>query len=82
MLRPAVAQPAQQREQPFHLGRRQRRCRLVQDDDARAGKQHARDFHELLQAERQRAHRRARIDVDAETLQMLGGARGASPASR
>ena len=76
---PGLAQPAQQREQPLDLGRRQRRGRLVQDDDARAGEQHARELDQLLQAERQRAHPRARIDVDAEALQMLGRAAAHRP---
>ena len=73
MLRPAVAQPSQQREQPLDLGRRERGGGLVQDDDPRAGEQHARQLHKLLQSERQRAHPGARIDVDAEALQVLGG---------
>ena len=49
-------QPAQRLEQPRHLRRRQRRGRLVEDDDPGAGKQHARQFDQLLHADRQAAH--------------------------
>ena len=51
-----VAQAAQHGEQPLDLRRRQRRGRLVQDDDPRAGEQHAGELDQLLQADRQPAH--------------------------
>ena len=71
-LRPLVAHPAQHVEQPLDLGRRQRRGRLVENDDARAGKQHAREFDELLHADRKIAEPGARVDVEPEVLQLLG----------
>ena len=68
---PALAHPAQHREQPRDLRRRQRRGRLVENDDARAGEQHARKLDELLHADRKIAETRARVDVEAEVLQLL-----------
>ena len=58
-------------EEPLHLRGRQRGGRLVENDDARAGEEHAGDLDQLLQADRQRAHALARIDVDAEAGEML-----------
>ncbi len=72
-------QPPQHREQPLDLGRRERRGRLVQNDDPRAGEQHAAELDQLLQAEGQATHARARIDVDAEAA---ADARRASRAIR
>ena len=69
------AQPSQGREQPLHLRRRQRRGRLVEDDDAGAREQHAGDLDQLLQADRQIADPRQRIDVDAEPRELLAGLR-------
>ena len=80
MLRPLARDAAQHLEQPLHLGRRQRRGRLVEDDDAGAREQHAGELDQLLQADRQRAHAGARIDVDAEAGEMLAGA--ARPCAR
>ena len=75
-----VAEPSQGREQPFHLGRRQRRGRLVQNDDPCPGKQHPGDLDQLLQADRQVAEPRQRIDVDTESRELLTGlARHAPP---
>ncbi len=75
-----VAQPSQSREQAFHLGRRQRRGRLVQNDDPRPGKQHPGDLDQLLQADRQVAEPSQRIDVDAESGELFTGfARHAPP---
>ena len=47
-----VAQPAQHFEQVLDLGRRESRGRLVENDDARPGKQDPADLDELLQADR------------------------------
>ena len=71
---PARPHGAQHLEQALHLGRRERRGRLVENDDAGAGEQHAGELDQLLQADRQRAHAGARIDVDAEAREMLAGA--------
>ena len=68
-----VPQPPQRREQAFDFRRRKRRGRLVEDDDAGAREQHAGDLDQLLQADRQVAEPRHRIDVDAEPLQLLAG---------
>ena len=57
---------AQNVKQPLHLRRRQRRGGLIQDDDAGPGKQDARKFHKLLQADRQRTHPGLGIDIKAE----------------
>ena len=69
MLRP-LAQAAEHRKQALHLGRRQGRGRLVENDDARAGKQHAGELDQLLQADRQSADASPRIDIDAEAGEM------------
>jgi hypothetical protein len=75
-----VPQPFQRCEQAFHFRRRQRRGRLVENDDAGARRQHAGDFDQLLQPDREVAEPRHRIDVDAEPLQLLAGlARHAPP---
>ena len=80
MAVPSLAQPPQGREQPLDLGRRERRGRLVQDDDAGAGEQHARDLDQLLQPDREVAEPGHRIDVDAEAGELLAGlARHAPP---
>ena len=75
-----VAQAPQGREQALHLRRREGGGRLVEDDDAGAREQHAGDLDELLQADRQVAEPRHRIDVDAEPCKLLTGfARHAPP---
>ena len=51
-------------------GWRQGRGRLVENDDAGAGKQHARQFDQLLQADRQAAHAGAGVDLEAEAGQL------------
>ena len=67
----AVAQAPQNAEQALDLGRRERGGGLVEDDDARARKEHARDLDELLQADRQVADALVRIDVDPERGELL-----------
>ena len=74
MLRPLSRRLGENGEQALDLGRRQRRGRLVENDDARAGEQHARELDQLLHADRKIAEARARIDVEPEVLQLLGGA--------
>ena len=75
-----VAQPPQGRKQALDLGRRQRRGRLVEDDDAGTREQDAGDLDQLLQADRQITEPRHRIDVDAEPCELLAGfARHAPP---
>ncbi len=61
-----IAQPSQRREQALHLRRRERRSRLVEDDDAGARRQHAGDLDQLLQADRQVAEPGIGIGVDAK----------------
>ena len=71
MLRPLALEPDQNAEQPLDLRRRQGGGRLVEDDDARAGEQHAGELDELLHADREIAEPRARIDVEPEALELL-----------
>ena len=73
MLVPWSRSRRKRREQALDFRRRKRRGRLVEDDDAGAGEQHAGDLDQLLQADRQVAEPRQRIDVDAEPLQLLAG---------
>ncbi|MGY4337844.1 hypothetical protein ACVWW3_002750 [Bradyrhizobium sp. LM2.9] len=74
------AQAPQRCEQPFDLGRGKSGGRLVQDDDARAGEQHARDLDQLLKPDREVAEPAHRIDVDAEAGELFAGlARHAPP---
>ena len=73
------AQPREDAEQPFDLRRRQSRSRLIEDDDARAGKQHARQFDQLLHADREIAKACARVDVEPEVLELFGRALGHAP---
>ena len=56
---------------------RERRRRLVHDDDARAGAEGAGNLHELLLGHGKRAHFRAGIDLGANAVQQF---RGAGPA--
>jgi hypothetical protein len=60
-------------EQPLDFRRRQSRCRLVENDDARAGEEHAGELDELLHADREIAEPGARVDVEAEIPQLLLG---------
>ena len=79
MLRP-LSQAPQHGEQALDLGRGQRRGRLVQDDDARARKQHAAQFDQLLHADGKRTHGRMGVDGDPQPPQMvIGLARHAAP---
>ena len=71
-----LAQLREDAEQTFDLGRRQSRGRLIQDDDARAGEQHARQLDELLHADREIAEPRARVDVEPEVLEFFRRALG------
>ena len=64
-------QPVDDLEELRHLGRRQRRGRLVEDDDPGTREQHAADLDQLLQAQGQAAGQGRRIDLDAEPGQML-----------
>ncbi len=82
MLRPLALQAAKHGEEPLHLRRREGRGRLVQDDDARAGEQHAAELDQLLQADGQRAHGQPRIDIDAEAVEMLAAPPAPCAASR
>ncbi len=66
-----VPQPPQGRKQPLDFRRRERRRRLVQDDDAGAREQHAGDFDQLLQTDRQVPEPRQWVDVDAEPCELL-----------
>ena len=75
------AQLREDAEQAFDLGGRQSRGRLVQDDDARAGEQDARQLDELLHADREIAEPRARVDVEPEVLELFRRALG-HPAPR
>jgi hypothetical protein len=68
-----VAELVQRREQTLDLGRGKGGGRLVEDDDAGAGEQHAGDLDQLLQADRQVAEPRHRIDIDAKPGQLLAG---------
>ena len=61
-----LAQPVHDRHQPLHLGLGQRRGRLVHDDEAALQRQRAGDLDQLLLGDRQRRHRRRRIDVEAD----------------
>ena len=63
---PLIAQPAQHSEQRSHLGRRQGRGRLVENDDAGAREQHAGKLDQLLHARSAASPMPARwVDVDA-----------------
>ena len=58
-------------EQPLDFRRRQGGGRLVEDDDPRAGEQHAGKLDELLHADRKIAEPRARVDVEPEIVQLF-----------
>ena len=79
MLRPPSRSFAEHAEQALDLGRRQRRGRLVENDDARAREQHARKFDQLLHADRKIAEPRARVDVEPEVLELRCGGFGHPP---
>ena len=66
-----LAQPVHDGEQPLHLRFRQRRGRLVHDDQAAFQRQRARDLDELLLGDRQRGNRRAGIDGQADAADDL-----------
>ena len=80
MLRPEFAHAAKNAEQAVDLGRRERGGGFVEDDDACARKEHARDLDQLLQADRQVADALVRIDIDAERGELLArGPRHVAP---
>ncbi len=60
-----VAQVAEDAEQMVRLLRRQHPGRLVENQDARAPKQRLQDLDPLLDADRELAHRRIEVDVEA-----------------
>ena len=64
------AEAPQDAEQQFHLGRRQGRGRLVQDDDAGPGEYDPGDLDQLLQADRQRSDALAGVEVEPEIRQL------------
>ena len=67
-------QVADDREQALDLVRRERRRRLVEDQDARLDRQRLGDLDELLVGHRQAADRRADVELDVELLEQ--GLRG------
>ena len=75
----ALAQLGENREQALDLGRRQCGGRLVENDDPRAREQDAREFDQLLHADRKIAEARARVDVEPEVLQLHRGGFGHPP---
>jgi hypothetical protein len=74
-----LAQPSQGRKQALDLRRRQRRGRLIQDDDASAREQDTGDLDQLLQPDRKVAEPRQRIDIDAKPGELLTGFAGHAP---
>ena len=66
-----LAQPREDAEQPVDLRGRQSRRRLVENDDARAREQDAREFDELLHPDREIPEPRARVDVEPEVLELF-----------
>ena len=66
---PARAQVPDDREQPLDLVGRQRRGRLVEDQDARLDRQRLGDLDELLVGHRQAADGRADVEPDVELLE-------------
>jgi hypothetical protein len=62
-------------QERFGFVRRQRRCRLVEDDDAVRHQQHPGDLHQLALRDRKARHDRLGIDIGAEIADRLCGAR-------
>ena len=80
MLRPLSRSRRSTAEQPLDLGRRQRRGRLVEDDDARARKTaRATSSTSCCTPIGKSPMARPRIDVEPEVVQLLGGSRGHPP---
>ena len=77
----AVAQPADDREQPLDLVGGERGGRLVEDEDARLDRQRLGDLDQLLVGHRQAADRRADVDLDVELLEQRRAARRIAPQS-
>jgi hypothetical protein len=67
----AVAQPANGHEEVVHLERRERRGRLVHDQEPGAGRECLGDLHQLPVGDAEASHRRVRGEVDPELLQQL-----------
>src|SRR5262249_57988279 len=66
----AALELEQDLEQPLDFWRRQGGGRLIEDDDARAGEQHAGKLDKLLHADGEVAEPRHRIDVVAQSAQL------------
>ena len=79
MLRPPSRSFARTPNRRSISGGDKRRGRLVENDDARAGEQDAREFDQLLHADRKIAEPGARVDVEPEVLELLGGGFGHPP---
>ena len=75
----AFLQAADQVEEPLDLLFRQRSRRLVHDQDVGAERQGLGDLHELLLGNRQLLDRGARVDGDAQVLQLGQGAVALGP---
>ena len=65
----AIAEAADDREQPLDLVGRQRRRRLVEDEDAGVDRQRLGDLDELLVGHRQAADGRADVEPDVELVE-------------
>ncbi len=78
----AVAQAADDREQALDLVGRERRRRLVEDQDARVDRERLGDLDELLVGHRQAADRRADVEPDVELLEQRLAPRAGSRPSR
>ena len=74
------------RKRPLGLARRQRRGRLVEDEDARAAHQRLRDLHTLLLADRESADQAIWIEIEmivaADLREALGRSRARQAAVR
>ena len=76
----ALPQPAHGREEALDLVRRQRRGRLVHDQQPRARRQRLRDLEQLPVRDAEPAHGRVGAEVDAELVEDRRIASAASPA--
>ena len=79
---PRVAQAADDAEQLLRLGRRQRRGRLVEDQQPQVGGQRPGDLDELQLGHRKPGDQRPRVDRDAELPERVAGARRTSRCGR
>ena len=78
----AIAEPADDREQPLDLVGGERRRRLVEDQDARLDRQRLGDLDELLVGHRQAADRRADVEAGRRARRTAPAPPGASRPSR